>query len=76
LKKELSNPSIKFLIPIETKSSNQALAYNPRPTGTKKLTGRDAWRIRIGNYKVIYEITDGTLHVLVIVLGHRKNIYN
>jgi len=34
------------------------LSENPRPSGSKKLTGRDAWRIRIGDYRVIYEIND------------------
>ena len=53
----------------------QALAKNPRPAGCKKLSGREAWRIRIGNYRVLYEIHDDTLIVFVIVIGHRKDIY-
>jgi mRNA interferase RelE/StbE len=52
-----------------------ALKTNPRPPGCKKLEGRDAWRIRIGDYSVVYEINDGILLVLVIEIGHRKNIY-
>ena len=51
------------------------LARNPRPTGTKKLKGRNAWRIRQGNYRVIYEIQDNILTITVIALGHRKDIY-
>ena len=51
------------------------LAENPRPAGVKKLSGRDAWRIRIGDYRVIYEIRDQQLLVLVVVIGHRKDVY-
>ena len=51
------------------------LSENPRPSGVKKLSGRDAWRIRIGDYRVIYEIRDQQLLVLVVVIGHRKDVY-
>ncbi len=51
------------------------LAENPRPSGSKKLTGREAWRIRVGDYRVIYEIFDGKLIIDVVQLGHRKDIY-
>ncbi len=53
----------------------QNLTDNPRPSNVKKLTGRDAWRMRVGNYRVIYEIHDDTLIVLVVHIGHRKDIY-
>jgi mRNA interferase RelE/StbE len=53
----------------------QNLTDNLRPSNAKKLTGRDAWRMRIGNYRVIYEIHDDTLIVLVVHIGHRKDIY-
>ena len=51
------------------------LGDNPRPTGVKKLTGREAWRIRIGDYRVIYEIQDTQLLIYVITIGHRKEVY-
>jgi mRNA interferase RelE/StbE len=51
------------------------LAENPRSFGCKKLTGRNAWRIRIGKYRVIYEINDKDKSVLVVTLGHRKDVY-
>jgi mRNA interferase RelE/StbE len=51
------------------------LADEPRPTGCKKLKGRTAWRIRIGNYRVIYEIEDDLLIVTVITAGHRRDVY-
>ena len=51
------------------------LSLNPRPVGFKKLTGRPGYRIRIGDYRVIYGIEDTVLSVFVIDIGHRKNIY-
>ncbi len=51
------------------------LGNNPRPEGYKKLKGRDGYRIRVANYRVIYEIFDTELVVDVIDLGHRKDIY-
>ncbi len=51
------------------------LETNPRPADVKKLKGRDAWRIRVGDYRVIYEIHDRVLQVIVITVGHRREIY-
>jgi mRNA interferase RelE/StbE len=51
------------------------LEQDPRPPGCKKLKGRDAWRIRIGDYRAIYEINDGHLIVTVITIGHRREVY-
>lgn len=52
------------------------LEDNPRPSGYKKLKGRDGYRIRTGNYRVIYDILDTELIVDIIALGHRKDIYD
>jgi mRNA interferase RelE/StbE len=57
------------------KSAISDLANNPRPQGYKKLKGRDGYRIRVGDYRIIYDIFDNTLTVDVINLGHRKDIY-
>ena len=51
------------------------LAGNPRPKGAKKLKGRDGWRVRQGDYRIIYEIEDDVLIVIVLDVGHRKDIY-
>ena len=56
-------------------SAIHALAENPRPPDCKKLTGRPAWRIRVGMYRVIYEIQDKELVVLVVTIGHRREVY-
>ena len=53
-----------------------ALADNPRPAGCKKLVGRDGWRIRPGDYRVIYEIDDAGEKVTVLHIGHRRDIYS
>lgn len=52
-----------------------ALETNPRPPDAKKLKGRDAWRIRTGDYRVIYEIYNRALQIIVITVGHRREIY-
>jgi mRNA interferase RelE/StbE len=51
------------------------LASNPRHPGVKKLTGRNAWRVRVGDYRIIYEIGDVALTILIVDIGHRKEIY-
>ena len=57
------------------KSLITQLATNPRPTGCKKLKGRNGYRIRHGNYRIIYEIKDSILSVFILAAGHRKEIY-
>lgn len=57
------------------KTAIYSLADNPRPQGYKKLTGRNGYRIRVADYRIIYEIFDNILLVDVIDLGHRKEIY-
>ena len=77
----LSNAATKQLrkLPIQIAQRIQAqlfeLENDPRPTGCKKLVGVEAWRIRIGDYRVIYEIHDNVLIISVIEIGHRKEIY-
>jgi mRNA interferase RelE/StbE len=52
-----------------------ALSGDPRPSGCKKLAGQEAWRIRVGDYLIIYEIHDQILLVIVVDIGHRREIY-
>ena len=57
-------------------ASIQALATQPKPMGAEKLSGQiDLYRIRVGNYRVVYEIDNGQIVVTVIKVGHRKEIY-
>ena len=57
------------------KQAIYSLAEDPRPRGCKKLKGRDGYRIRVANYRIIYDIFDDVLLVEVVDLGHRKDIY-
>ncbi|WP_404980652.1 type II toxin-antitoxin system RelE family toxin [Carboxydichorda subterranea] len=51
------------------------LAANPRPPDGRKLTGREGWRIRVGDYRVIYEIDDTRHRITVLHVGHRRDVY-
>ena len=67
-------------LPPEARRRIQAaielLAETPRPPGAKKLAGsRNDWRVRTGDYRIIYEIRDAQLIVLVVAVGHRRDIY-
>ncbi len=52
-----------------------ALAPNPRPSGCRKLHGEEGWRIRVGDYRAIYEIDDQASTVVVTRIAHRSTIY-
>lgn len=52
-----------------------ALAEDPRPSGCVKLTNREGWRIRVGDYRVIYEIEDKQRIVTILAIGHRRDVY-
>ena len=55
----------------------RGLADNPRPHGVKKLKGcRDYWRIRVGDYRIIYTIQDDRLLVTVLRIGNRRDVYD
>lgn len=81
-KVKLKQKAIKALIRINEphysniKEALYKLAENPRPNGYIKLKGKEAYRIRVGNYRIIYDIFDHILIVDVIEIGHRKDIYN
>ena len=53
----------------------QGLANNPRPHGFKKLKGRAGYRIRVGDYRIIYNINDNILTVFVLTVGNRRDVY-
>ncbi|MBU8901439.1 MAG: type II toxin-antitoxin system RelE/ParE family toxin [Victivallales bacterium] len=77
IKRKAQKSLAKIPEPFQTKiiASIRKLAKNPFPAQSKKLTGRDAWRIRIGNYRAIYEIIDNELIIIVLDIAHRKDIY-
>jgi mRNA interferase RelE/StbE len=53
----------------------RALAGDPRPPGATKLTGRDAWRLRVGTYRIVYLIEDHELIIEVVRVAHRRDVY-
>lgn len=57
------------------KAAIYGLANNPRPHGYIKLKGREGYRIRVGDYRVIYSIFDKILTVNVVAIGNRRDVY-
>lgn len=58
------------------RSHIDALAQNPRPPGSEQLKGEDnAYRLRVGDYRILYEVHDRILLVLVVRVGHRREVY-
>lgn len=53
----------------------ELLADNPRPPAAEKLTARPEWRVRSGDYRVLYRIEDAVLTVIIVDAGHRREIY-
>jgi len=53
----------------------RSLAHEPRPLGCEKLSGQERYRVRQGAYRIIYEINDDELVVIVVKVGHRGGIY-
>ncbi len=71
--KELESVPTKDRQRIVTKIG--ALAGNPRPVGAEKLSGDDKYRIRQGDYRILYEIVDEQLIVTVVRIGNRREVY-
>jgi mRNA interferase RelE/StbE len=59
----------------KTKSAVYKLAEEPKSRGCKKLSGREGWRIRVGDYRIIYEIDEKLRSITVLHIGHRKDVY-
>lgn len=53
----------------------EKLAEDPNPAGSKKLSGSERYRIRQGNYRILYSIEDDKLVIVVVKVGHRREIY-
>jgi mRNA interferase RelE/StbE len=67
---KIPNPHLKRII-----DAIASLADAPRPPGSKKLSGDEKYRIRIGTYRILYQIEDWRLVVYVVKVGHRKGVY-
>ncbi len=53
----------------------ESLSDEPRPPGVLKLSGQERYRLRQGNYRVIYEIRDSDIVVVIVKVGHRSSVY-
>jgi len=53
----------------------RSLSSDPRPSGSKKLSGQEKYRIRQGNYRILYQVIDDALVINVVKVGHRRDIY-
>ena len=74
-RKELEDLSNKVLARAVRKM--ESLGENPRPAGCKKLKGyRDLWRIRVGDWRILYIIDDGAKLVSVTRIAHRREVYD
>ena len=71
--KEMANLDNQYIKQI--KSDINLLSEEPRPFGYSKLKGRDGYRIKSGDYRVIYEIDDDKLEITILHVGHRKDVY-
>ena len=77
----MSRPARKQLNKIEPQTRERlqraidALCDDPRPPGVKKLIDQEVWRVRVGDYRVLYEIEDDKLIVVVIAATHRSESY-
>jgi mRNA interferase RelE/StbE len=68
---KIPNPEVQKVI-----QRIESLAIDPRPICCEKLTAQEFYRIRKGNYRIIYSIQDDELTIWVVKIGHRKDIYN
>ena len=68
--RSISNPDVRRIL-----STIDQLAINPRGEGCKKLTELELYRVRCGDYRIVYEIKNSELIVSVIKVGHRSGVY-
>lgn len=62
-------------IALRVRGAIELLSVDPRPPGSRQLRGRPGFRVRVGDYRLIYSIHDDVLLVLVLRLGHRRDVY-
>ncbi len=53
----------------------QSLSANPRPAGSEKLKGQEGYRVRQGNYRIVYLVDDASKVVRIVKVGHRREVY-
>lgn len=79
---ELRPAALKALRKIEPRDQKRIqgvirlLADDPRPPAARALQGRPGLRVRVGDYRIIYTIDDGVLLIVVVTVGHRRDVYD
>jgi len=66
----IPNPDLKRIL-----ARMRTLAEDPRPPGTEKLSGEDKYRLRQGNYRILYTVNDADICVVIVKVGHRREVY-
>ncbi len=66
----IPNPDLKRIL-----ARMRTLAEDPRPPGTEKLSGEDKYRLRQGNYRILYTVNDADICVVMVKVGHRREVY-
>ncbi|SMH48826.1 mRNA interferase RelE/StbE [Rathayibacter oskolensis] len=78
---ELRPAAVKALRQIDARDRTRVqgaialLGEEPRPPGAKALRGRAGFRVRVGDYRILYTVDDGVLVIVVVTLGHRRDVY-
>ena len=78
---ELSKDTVKFLKKLDKKTLYrmqgviELLSQNPRPPKSKKLINKNYWRVRVGDYRIVYKIRDKNLIIIVIKIASRSDVY-
>ena len=66
----IPNPDLKRIL-----ARMRTLAKDPRPPGTEKLSGEDKYRLRQGNYRILYTVNDADICVVIVKISHRREVY-
>jgi len=74
--------ALKELEAVDSKKDRQrivrailSLEEEPRPSGCRKLSGKDKYRVRSGQYRIVYAVQDAILAVTIVKIGHRREVY-
>ncbi len=66
----IPNPDLRRIL-----ARMRTLAKDPRPPGTEKLSGEDKYRLRQGNYRILYTVNDADICVVIVKISHRREVY-
>ena len=73
--RSFSKRRLKYPVSPRAAAKIQSLSQDPRPAGSEKLSGQDKYRLRQGDYRILYAIDDPSATVVIVKIGHRRNVY-